>query len=306
MDSKQFEAMLSDAETRLRRLKTLYDQWFSGIERMEPAVARKELEDLLVKLRRETVNNTALRFRLQQIVQRHTTFTTYWRRIARQIEDGTFKRDLVRARKRGKRGAELEDAEPDLSYEIDVELDIDGDYAEADTQVDARIEQPVLKLPKAEPAAPPRAAVSLAPPQPPPRLVAPPPPSAAGASAFGSKPRPPVPPLAAGAPLPSAPKPAGVAQPIVTTKAPTATKPAAARSGENGGALSSEDVQRIYSKYVAARQQNSERTDNVKLDSIEKTLRGMLPSLEKKHAGKKIDFEVVVKDGKVALKPVAK
>jgi hypothetical protein len=246
----------------------------------------------------------------------------------------------VRARKRGKRGAELDDAEPELSYEIDVELDIDGAYAEADTQVDARVEQPeqpALTLPKAKPAeakpdvkpgpaAPPRAAMSLAPPQPPPRLVAPPPPLAAGASAFGSKPRPPVPPLAAGAPLPSAPKPAGPAQPIVTTKAATVIKPAvptlsrapggpatsqkpqaaAARSGENGAALSSEDVQRIYSKYVAARQQNSERTDNVKLDSIEKTLRGMLPSLEKKHAGKKIDFEVVVKDGKVALKPVAK
>jgi len=345
MDSKQFEAMLSDAETRLRRLKTLYDQWFSGIERMEPAVARKEHEDLLVKLRRETVNNTALRFRLQQIVQRHTTFTTYWRRIARQIEDGTFKRDLVRARKRGKRGAELDDVEPELSYEIDVELDIDGDYAEADTQVDARMEQPeepARTLPQAKPAdakpdvrpadakpgpaAPPRAAVSLAPPQPPPRLVAPPPPLAAGASAFGSKPRPPVPPLAAGAPLPSAPKPAGPGQSVLTTKTVTAIKPAVptvsrapgapaashkpqpvvARSGDNGAALSSEDVQRIYSKYVAARQQNSERTDNVKLDSIEKTLRGMLPSLEKKHAGKKIDFEVVVKDGKVALKPVAK
>ena len=70
--------------------------------------------------------------------------------------------------------------------------------------------------------------------------------------------------------------------------------------------MSTEDVQRIYSNYVAARKQNAERVDNVKLDNIEKTLRGMLPQLEKKHAGKKIDFEVVVKDGKVALKPVAK
>jgi hypothetical protein len=32
----------------------------------------------------------------------------------------------------------------------------------------------------------------------------------------------------------------------------------------------------------------------------------MMPKLEQKHAGKKIDFEVVVKDGRVALKPVAK
>jgi hypothetical protein len=107
----------------------------------------------------------------------------------------------------------------------------------------------------------------------------------------------PAPPSAAGA----APKPAVAAAP----KPPAAAKAPAQASGARP-ALSNEDVQRIYSNYVAARKQNSERTDNVKLDSIEKTLRGMLPQLEKKHAGKKIDFEVVVKDGKVALKPVAK
>jgi hypothetical protein len=32
----------------------------------------------------------------------------------------------------------------------------------------------------------------------------------------------------------------------------------------------------------------------------------MMPKLSQKHAGKQIDFEVVVKDGRVALKPVAK
>ncbi|HKP58986.1 MAG TPA: MXAN_5187 C-terminal domain-containing protein, partial [Polyangiales bacterium] len=96
--------------------------------------------------------------------------------------------------------------------------------------------------------------------------------------------------------------PAG-AKPIAAA-APRA--PAPPPSAANNAALSNDDVQRIFTNYVAARKQNSERVDNVKLDSIEKTLRGMLPGLEKKHAGKKIDFEVVVKDGKVALKPVAK
>jgi hypothetical protein len=77
----------------------------------------------------------------------------------------------------------------------------------------------------------------------------------------------------------------------------------AARDAAN---FSTDDVQRVYTQYLAARKQNAERTDNVKRDTIEKTIRTMLPQLEKKHAGKKIDFEVVVKDGKVALKPVAR
>ncbi|HKU39590.1 MAG TPA: MXAN_5187 C-terminal domain-containing protein, partial [Polyangiales bacterium] len=117
-------------------------------------------------------------------------------------------------------------------------------------------------------------------------------------------------------PAAAAPRPA---QPVAAKRAAAAVLAAGAKPGapvapkappsaaNNGGSvLSSDDVQRIYSNYVAARKQNSERVDNVKLDNIEKTLRGMLPQLEKKHAGKKIDFEVVVKDGKVALKPVAK
>src|SRR5262245_33037445 len=129
MDPKQFEAMLSDAETRLRRLKVLYDQWFSGLERLEPAVPRKELEDLLARLKKDQPNNTALKFRMQQVVHRHTTFVTHWRKISRQIEEGTFKRDLVRARKRKKPSADEAEveAEAELNYEIDVDLEMDGD-----------------------------------------------------------------------------------------------------------------------------------------------------------------------------------
>lgn len=84
-------------------------------------------------------------------------------------------------------------------------------------------------------------------------------------------------------------------------------RPAASAAQSGGGpAFSSQDIDRVYSQYVAARGKNAERTDNVKRETIEKTIRGMLPGLEQKHAGKKIDFEVVVKDGRVALKPVAK
>ena len=106
----------------------------------------------------------------------------------------------------------------------------------------------------------------------------------------------------------------GVGAPAAAQRPAAAPRPAqpqpraavsAAKSG-GGAAFSSQDVDRVYSQYVAARGKNAERTDNVKRETIEKTIRTMLPSLEQKHAGKKIDFEVVVKDGKVALKPVAK
>jgi hypothetical protein len=78
----------------------------------------------------------------------------------------------------------------------------------------------------------------------------------------------------------------------------------AAHGGGNG--MSEDQIQRIYQRYVEARRQNSERTDNVRLETVAKTVRDQLPKLAEKHAGKSIDFEVVLKDGRVALKPVAK
>jgi hypothetical protein len=118
---------------------------------------------------------------------------------------------------------------------------------------------------------------------------------APGASSGGAA-RPP-----AGLP-PVAARPAAPARPSAAHAAPIKAQPAA----QSGGAFSNQDVERVYNQYVAARGRNAERTDNVRRETIEKTIRGMLPQLEQKHAGKKIDFEVVVKDGKVALKPVAK
>jgi hypothetical protein len=87
---------------------------------------------------------------------------------------------------------------------------------------------------------------------------------------------------------------------------PAARTPDAEPAHAGGGALSDAQIQNIYQRYVDARRQNSERTDNVRIETVAKTVRDMLPKLAQKHAGKQIDFEVVVKDGRVALKPVAR
>ena len=42
------------------------------------------------------------------------------------------------------------------------------------------------------------------------------------------------------------------------------------------------------------------------LADLAASIKKMVPELEQKHRGKKIDFEIVVKDGRVGLKPVPK
>jgi len=271
MDQKQFEATLADAENRMRRLRMLYDQWFHGLERTEPRIARQETDRVMALLRNNPQRNTALRFRYNQLVQRYTTYTNHWQRISRQIEEGTYKRDVQRARRRfGTPGEAGQDRAPMEGYELDIDVDLEAEF-DAVTQV---TEQPVAPPQiAAQPETPKPSAPKVAVPQA--SRVPAPPPVPVGSNA---KPKP---------SPPAAPPPA---------KAPAAPP----------GGVSDDQIAGIYQRYLAARRDNSERVDNVKLESLAKTVREMMPKLTQKHAGKQIEFDVVVKDGKVALKPVAK
>lgn len=60
----------------------------------------------------------------------------------------------------------------------------------------------------------------------------------------------------------------------------------------------------IYDRYSAERRRNNE--GEVHFEAVAKSIRDLLPRLEEKALGRRVDFEVVVKDGKTVLKPVAK
>lgn len=325
MDQREFEATLADAEIRLRRLRTLYDQWFHGLERTEPRTQRSDIDRIITELRRAQPRNTALRFRFNQLVQRYTTYTTYWQRISRQIEEGTYKRDVLRARRRfADPAVERERQAHADGYDLDLDIDIEAalDSVKKSEPPDPAPSSP---RPSSRPPASERPLRSL-------REITPfamPTPSALAASAsLGTSlrsapvPQPSGPPPPAGMmsrnppPLPAAvmsrnppPLPAGAGR-SAAPKPQTAAKAQARMDGANhsaaGHGVSDDQIEGIYRRYLDARRQNSERTDNVKLETVAKTVREMMPKLTQKHAGKRIDFEVVVKDGRVALKPVAK
>src|ERR1700761_5068235 len=68
-----------------------------GIERIEPQIPRKDVDRRIYVLRREKIRNTAKRFKLQTIISRYNTFQQYWQRICREIENGTYKRHVIKA-----------------------------------------------------------------------------------------------------------------------------------------------------------------------------------------------------------------
>jgi hypothetical protein len=97
MESAEIERELEELESRVERLRALYEQYFMGIEKLEPLIARKDVDRRIWVLRRVQVRNTGMRFKFQMLIQRYNTFQQYWSRIVREIESGTYRRDVMRA-----------------------------------------------------------------------------------------------------------------------------------------------------------------------------------------------------------------
>lgn len=97
METLELDTSIDELEMRVERLRSLYEQYFMGIEKIAPAVAHKDVARRIDILRHEQIRNTAKRFRLQMIIQRYNTFHQYWQRVLREIENGTYKRHVLRA-----------------------------------------------------------------------------------------------------------------------------------------------------------------------------------------------------------------
>jgi hypothetical protein len=123
---KELEIALAELEERVDRLRASYEQYFMGYEKIEPGVQRKDVDRRFTALRKQQIRNTALRFRFNVITQKFNTYSMYWTRICRQIEEGTFKRHVAKAAKRF--GGQSQ-TKREQDWSIDVEL---GDFEDAD------------------------------------------------------------------------------------------------------------------------------------------------------------------------------
>jgi hypothetical protein len=65
-------------------------------------------------------------------------------------------------------------------------------------------------------------------------------------------------------------------------------------------------LREIYSEYVQAKRKANESTAGVTFEKLADSLRVQTDKLKNKHAGRKVDYQVVVKDGKTLIKPIIK
>jgi len=89
-------AQLDDA---VKKLRIAYEKYFAGIERIEPIKERERVKGIMRRIKALPNTNTAHNFRLQQIQASLVTHESYWNRICRQIEEGTYKRDRIKVQR---------------------------------------------------------------------------------------------------------------------------------------------------------------------------------------------------------------
>jgi hypothetical protein len=123
-------------EGELNELKALYEQYFLGFERHAPLKKHEALKKKLKVLKGKFVRQTALRFRIESAAQKLLTYERLWERSVKDIEAGTSRRDLFKARLHARqRTVTAKDAEPTFDIEEHLDLsDLDEAHGEAATR----------------------------------------------------------------------------------------------------------------------------------------------------------------------------
>lgn len=311
-------------EADLMELKAAYEQYFLGQERRPPAQLHADLKKRMQALRNTFVNSTPVKFRIQNLQQRVTTFERLWERSLLEMENGTYRRDLFKAKRhleqrQKKKNGTASDELDDLHIDEDLDLsDLDSDGDSLDSAMAAAAEAVAKpKAPAVAPLVPPIAPTVPA--------IAPLVPGVAPARPVTSSGIPAITAVHPGATGSNpALKPAGstganpalqrpVTNPAIRPPGVTGTNPAlkappsrpAAPVGSDGG-LNEQKIKAIYDAYVMAKRRCGEDTSKLSLDSVATTLRSQVPTLMKQHNAKSVEFKVVIKDGKAVLRALPK
>lgn len=91
-ERKSLGRRLDKLEGELKQLEIHYEQYFAGIEKREPIKDREQLARQLRNFANRRIIQTDLRFRCQNLAVRFHTYSNYWDRILRLIEEGRYHR----------------------------------------------------------------------------------------------------------------------------------------------------------------------------------------------------------------------
>ncbi len=339
-DNSSSEAVLQECEAleaELASLRNLYEQYFLGLERHPPTHTHADLKKRFIRLKSAFIRSTAAKFRVASIHNKYLTYERLWVRTLQEIEAGTYKRDLFKAKRRAesrkaatpgkdaqKGVVELPEDISDMEFEeVTNEPPLSGASAPPSGGTPFRgtpAVAPVTGIPAVAPVAPGiapltpfRGTPAVAP------LSAVPPitPAVPSVAHAGTPPRgmPTVTPALGGTPARGTPAvpPGMAAKPAASpgaaaarTPTPVGTPPPRPPAAGGSSGMSDDKLRAVYDAYVTAKRRCQEDTSKLSYESVAATLRKQVPELLKQHNAKAVEFKVVIKDGKASLKAVPK
>lgn len=97
MDEKRLLSReLDGIQQEQKDLEIRYEQYFAGVEKREPVQDRKNLARKLRHYTNRRIVWTDLKFRYQGIMSRFMTYSQYWDRILRLMDEGKYHRHTAK------------------------------------------------------------------------------------------------------------------------------------------------------------------------------------------------------------------
>lgn len=269
--ASELNQLLDELDGRIEALKILYEQYFLGLEKLEPLQDRQGVARIVRRVQTSQTKNTAIRFRLNSLNQRFLSYQNYWNRIVREIEAGTYHRDLARVERDMKRRGIDMTGFSKLRTKGELEAALMQGLAEADAPAATEPEADSAAQSTGEPA---RAVREFS--------------AAEKAGMLTGEYR-----------IASTSKP-----PPIPPKAPQNVPPPVPSAAVKPSVDPDERMKRLYRAYVSAKKRTGESTEGLTYDRLVRTLSKQVPNIQKKTGCKRVDFKIEIKQGKAVLKAV--
>ena len=85
-------------DNKLKQLKFEYEQYFMGSRPREPVLLRGDVHKIVAKYSNTGIQNTALRFKFNNLCARLFAMRRQWDEVVRKIEAGTYERHVFKAK----------------------------------------------------------------------------------------------------------------------------------------------------------------------------------------------------------------
>ena len=103
--NQAISAEISAIDADLAKLKIRFEQYFLGLERRPPTDELDRIRRRVQQLKLCYTKNTALKFRTETLYQKFKSYEQLWLKTLKEIEEGTYRKDLMRLRLKNLRKA---------------------------------------------------------------------------------------------------------------------------------------------------------------------------------------------------------